>query len=189
MKITNPPKQNKSLPAQQKESNLCITFQALHMPQLSPPLKRSTDVVDLGLSSFFIQSLFPCRHFCLRLSFPCLFSGASCYNAIVTKWTSSPATPYFCRGVCLIFPASVKCKVCTRGGGRDRGGLAVRARHEGIWPIPAIRTEKHGLVSFFSVLQLPELRLFSFLFLNTWGTDYSQDTRTISPTITKCVSE
>ena len=75
---------NKSLPAQQKESNLCITFQVLHMPQLSPPLKRRTDI-DSGLTSFFIQSLFPCSHFCLRLSFPCLFSGVSCYIAIVTK--------------------------------------------------------------------------------------------------------
>ena len=89
--ITNPLKQNKPLPVQQKERNLCITVQALHMLQLSPPLTHCTHV-DSGLTSFFIQSLF-CR---LRLSFPFLFSwwavtsNAGCiFSAIVTKWTSS----------------------------------------------------------------------------------------------------
>ena len=89
-------------------------------------------------------------------------SNAGCiFSAIVTKWTSSPATPYFCRGVCWIFPASVKRNVCTRRGGRDRGGRRQNEtwRHltnPSIWPIRAIRAEKHGLVSFFSVLQLPQ---------------------------------
>ena len=44
------------------------------------------------------------------------------FSAIVTKWRSSPATWYFCRGVCWIFQASVKRDMSTRGGGRDRGG-------------------------------------------------------------------
>ena len=49
-------------------------------------------------------------------------SNAGCiFSAIETKLTSSPATPYFCREVCWIFPASVKRNVCTRGWGRDRG--------------------------------------------------------------------
>ena len=80
-----------------------------------------------------------------------LAGWAGCiFSATVTKWMSSPATPYFYRGVCWIFPASVKRNVCTSRGGRDR------TRHEGIWPIHAIRAGWHGLVSFFSVLQLPQ---------------------------------
>ena len=56
----SPPRQNKLLPVQQKESNLCITFKALHVPQLSPPLKRRTNVDSFQLSSlsraFFVAA-------------------------------------------------------------------------------------------------------------------------------------
>ena len=84
------------------------------MPQLSPLLKSCTDV-DLvwllSLSRAFFIAAFSASSF-LFLAFLARWtvtSNAGCiFSAIVTKWTSSPATPYFFRAVWWIFPASVK---------------------------------------------------------------------------------
>ena len=153
-------KQNKSLHLQQKESNLCITFQTLHIPQLSPPLKHRTNV-DSGLTSFFIQNLFrPAISvsgflFLAFLAGWAVTSNASCiFSATVTKWTlwqlhisAEECAEYFRH------QWNVRC-ACAEEGGTEGG--AGRRRHEGIWPIRAIWAEKQGLVSFFSVLQLPQ---------------------------------
>ena len=111
------------------------------MPQLSPPLKGHTDV-ESGLTSFFIQSLYRLAFSASGFLFLAFLAGRAVtinagyiFSATVTKRTSSPATPYFCR-VCWTFPASVKGDIGTRGGGRDRGGRR-QNRQEGIWPIRA----------------------------------------------------
>ena len=113
--------------------------------------------------SLFHRSLFCVSLFLAFLAGWAVTSNAGCiFSAIVTKWTSSPATLYFCRGVCWIFPASVKRNVCARGGGRDRG-RDMEASDQSVLSSP----DGTDCSDFLTPTAATEVRLFSFLFLNT----------------------
>ena len=182
-----------------KEANVSIGLvRATNNPSHAPFVSTAQTPHQCWLGSDFFHYPEPIlsQPFCTGFLFLAFLAGwavtsnAGCiFSAIVTKWTSSPATPYFCRGVCWIFPASVKRNVCTCGGGRDRGGR----RQNETWrhlTNPCYLGWKARIGQLFlSPAAATEVCLFSFLSLNTKCIDCSQDSRTISPSITNCVSE
>ena len=96
-----------------------------------------------GLQPFAVWHLFIFNHSLLNEKLLCHLAGFSDQGLLNThsSWVAASA------------PWNV---TCARVEERGTEGGAGRTRHEGIWPIRAIRAEKQGLVSFFSVLQLPQ---------------------------------
>ena len=152
MKITNPPETKQIITCPTEREKPLHHFSG---PSHAPAVSTAHTLHGRWLRSDFF--LFLCSHFCLRLSFPFLFSGRAVtfciFSAIVTKWKSSPAAPYFWRSVLNIPGISETWGVHAEEGGTEDetwGDLT----NQSIWPIQAVQAEEQGLVSFFSVLQL-----------------------------------